>query len=31
MRLTTDYADPSQIQNNIKEVALDWLGAGLDP
>ena len=29
--LTTDYADPSQIQNNIKEVALDWLGAGLDP
>ena len=29
--LTTDYADPSQIQDNIQEVALDWLGAGLDP
>ena len=29
--LTTDYADTSQIVGNIKEVALDWLGAGLDP
>jgi tryptophanyl-tRNA synthetase len=29
--LTTDYADPSQLADNIKEVALDWLGAGLDP
>lgn len=29
--LTTDYADPSQIGQNIREVALDWLGAGLDP
>ena len=29
--LTTDYADPSQVAQNIHEVALDWLGAGLDP
>ncbi|HUY80960.1 MAG TPA: tryptophan--tRNA ligase [Acidobacteriaceae bacterium] len=29
--LTTDYADPSQVAENIHEVALDWLGAGLDP
>jgi tryptophanyl-tRNA synthetase len=29
--LTTDYADPSQIAQNTREVALDWLGAGLDP
>ncbi len=29
--LTTDYADPSQIRKNIAEVALDYLGAGLDP
>jgi len=29
--LTTDYADTSQVRKNIEEVALDWLGAGLDP
>ena len=29
--LTTDYADPSQVEQNTKDVALDWLGAGLDP
>jgi tryptophanyl-tRNA synthetase len=29
--LTTDYADTSQLAPNTKEVALDFLGAGLDP
>jgi tryptophanyl-tRNA synthetase len=29
--LTTDYADPSQIAANTREVALDYLAAGLDP
>lgn len=29
--LTTDYADVSQLRENTREVALDWLGAGLDP
>lgn len=29
--LTTDYADPSAVHDNTEEVALDWLGAGLDP
>jgi len=29
--LTTDYADTSQIAVNTMEVALDFLGAGLDP
>ena len=29
--LTTDYADPSRIRENIVEVAADWLAAGLDP
>jgi tryptophanyl-tRNA synthetase len=29
--LTTDYADTSQIAPNTLEVALDFLGAGLDP
>ncbi len=29
--LTTDYADPSQIRENVVEVATDWLAAGLDP
>ena len=29
--LTTDYADTSKICDNIDEVILDWLGAGLDP
>ena len=29
--LTTDYADTSAIRDNIREVAIDWLAAGLDP
>ena len=29
--LTTDYADPSAIQDNIQNMAIDWLAAGLDP
>ena len=29
--LTTDYADTSKVKDNIDEVALDFLGAGLDP
>ena len=29
--LTTDYADPSGIAPNTLEVAMDYLGAGLDP
>ena len=29
--LTTDYADTTSIQENIYEVALDFLAAGLDP
>ncbi len=29
--LTTDYADPSQIAANRREVILDYLAAGLDP
>jgi tryptophanyl-tRNA synthetase len=29
--LTTDYADTSQVTDNIKEVILDYLAAGLDP
>ncbi len=29
--LTTDYADPSQIAPNTREVMLDYLAAGLDP
>jgi tryptophanyl-tRNA synthetase len=29
--LTTDYADPSNVAQNTLEVAMDWLGAGLDP
>ena len=29
--LTTDYADTSNILSNTKEVALDFLAAGLDP
>jgi tryptophanyl-tRNA synthetase len=29
--LTTDYANTSLLQDNIKEVALDFLAAGLDP
>jgi tryptophanyl-tRNA synthetase len=29
--LTTDYADTSAIRENVLEVAIDWLAAGLDP
>jgi tryptophanyl-tRNA synthetase len=29
--LTTDYADPSSVLENTKEVILDYLAAGLDP
>ncbi len=29
--LTTEYADPSNIAHNTKEVILDYLAAGLDP
>ncbi len=29
--LTTDYADTSHLQENIREVTLDFLAAGLDP
>jgi tryptophanyl-tRNA synthetase len=29
--LTTDYAQPGPIKENILEVASDWLAAGLDP
>jgi tryptophanyl-tRNA synthetase len=29
--LTTDYANTSELQNNILEMVTDWLAAGLDP
>ncbi|MBI5631022.1 MAG: tryptophan--tRNA ligase [Elusimicrobia bacterium] len=29
--LTTGYADTGRLQENIREMALDWLAAGLDP
>jgi tryptophanyl-tRNA synthetase len=29
--LTTDYADPGPLRENVLEVAADWLAAGLDP
>jgi tryptophanyl-tRNA synthetase len=29
--LTTDYADTSELAKNVREVALDFLAAGLDP
>lgn len=29
--LTTDYADTSLVRQNTRDVALDWLAAGLDP
>jgi len=29
--LTTDYADTSELPTNVREVALDFLAAGLDP
>jgi|SRR3990172_8060158 len=29
--LTSDYADTSEIKNNILEMGIDWLACGLDP
>jgi tryptophanyl-tRNA synthetase len=29
--LTTDYADPGAVRENVLEVATDWLAVGLDP
>jgi tryptophanyl-tRNA synthetase len=29
--LTTDYASPGEVRENVIEVATDWLAAGLDP
>ncbi|MBZ5640521.1 MAG: tryptophan--tRNA ligase [Acidobacteriia bacterium] len=29
--LTTDYASPGAIRGYVREVALDWLAAGIDP
>jgi tryptophanyl-tRNA synthetase len=29
--LTSEYADPSEIRQNVLEVTIDWLAAGLDP
>lgn len=29
--LTTDYAEPGNVQDNIREMVLDWLAAGIDP
>ena len=29
--LTTDYADPKDVRDNVLDVATDWLAAGLDP
>ncbi len=29
--LTTNYADPADIRENVLEVACDWLAVGLDP
>lgn len=29
--LTTDYANTSDLQDNIREMVTDWLAAGLDP
>jgi tryptophanyl-tRNA synthetase len=29
--LTTDYADPTALRQNIRDVAIDFLAAGLDP
>jgi tryptophanyl-tRNA synthetase len=29
--LTTDYAAPGPVRQNVLEVAIDWLAAGLDP
>lgn len=29
--LTSDYADPSRVRENISEMVKDWVAAGLDP
>jgi tryptophanyl-tRNA synthetase len=29
--LTTEYADPSGVKENIREMLLDWLSVGIDP
>ena len=29
--LTTEYQDPREIRENVKNVLLDWLSAGIDP
>lgn len=29
--LTTDYSDTSEIKENIREMVVDWLSAGIDP
>lgn len=29
--LTTDYADPAGIKENIREMVIDWLSVGIDP
>ncbi len=29
--LTTDYAEPGKIQQNVRDITLDFLSAGLDP
>jgi tryptophanyl-tRNA synthetase len=29
--LTTDYADPSHLAGWVRDVALDWMSAGIDP
>ncbi|MBI5563038.1 MAG: tryptophan--tRNA ligase [Deltaproteobacteria bacterium] len=29
--LTTDYADPKAIKENIREMVIDWLSVGIDP
>jgi len=29
--LTTDYANTTELQNNVQEMVTDWLAAGLDP
>jgi tryptophanyl-tRNA synthetase len=29
--LTTEYQDPSRIRENVRQVLLDWLAAGIDP
>jgi len=29
--LTTEYENPSEIKNNIREMVIDWISSGLDP